>query len=257
MSHWNSPVSAIAAGVVSLAGYLAGALTGRAALAATGVGASILRGGGLPGGVVLSTFFISGSLLPRFFRTRKFRSDRARNERQVLANGGVAAAGALLAPLLGSDRAFVVVSGSLAAAAADTWATEIGSTSTRVPRLILAGTPVKPGYSGGVTLRGNLGGIGGSLAISVLAGMLAKDIRLSVSVLSAGIVGTTVDSLVGELAQARYRDPRSGTVLESPPEHRDQDLIFGRAWIDNDTVNLACTLAGGATALVIWALSRR
>src|SRR5258705_5645214 len=96
-------------------------------------------------------FFISSSLLST--------KQTSRNHRQVLANGGVAA----LAALAGSWIGFA---GALAAAAADTWASEIGRHSRTLPRLITNGRPVPAGTDGGMTLLGTAGGIAGAVFIA-------------------------------------------------------------------------------------------
>ena len=83
------------------------------------VGAAVWWGLGWPGLVPLSAFLISGSLLARLAGGR----DARRTATQVLANGGIAA----LAAALGVWPAAM---GAIAAAGADTWATEIGSFST-------------------------------------------------------------------------------------------------------------------------------
>ncbi len=106
-------------------------------------------------------FFISSSLLS----TKK----TSRNHRQVLANGGVAA----LAALAGSRIAFA---GALAAAAADTWASEIGRHSRTLPRLIPNGRPVPIGTDGGMTLLGTAGGIAGAVFIAGLGVVLPRGV---------------------------------------------------------------------------------
>lgn len=237
------------------AGRRAGALTGRATLAATGVGASILRGGGVPGGALLATFFVSGSALPRLFSTtRRFKSDAARNERQVIANGGAAACAALAAPLIGRERALVGIAGSLAAATADTWATEIGSTSRRPPRMILSGRPVEPGLSGGVTARGNAGALAGAALIAALAGALARDGRITLPVAAAGVGGALLDSMLGELVQAKYQSREHGAIVEDLDELPTPAarLVSGIRFVDNDVVNLACTISGGLVSLLLY-----
>src|SRR5258705_3442951 len=103
-------------------------------------------------------FFISSSLLS----TKK----TSRNHRQVLANGGVAA----LAALAGSRIAFA---GALAAAAADTWASEIGRHSRTLPRLITNGKPVPAGTDGGMTLLGTAGGFAGAVFMAGFGVVLA------------------------------------------------------------------------------------
>ena len=89
-------------------------LTPGGLVAACAVGAGVTWGLGLPGLALLTAFFLTGSVLTQLAERR----GPSRNARQVLANGGVA----LLAALLGS---WAGAAGAIAAAAADTWATEI------------------------------------------------------------------------------------------------------------------------------------
>jgi len=106
------------------------------------------------GGAVLAAFFVFstavGRLVPRRpgFDTKGERRDQY----QVVANGAPPPwrAAGLHDPGLG----LWVVTGSLAAAAADTWATSVGGMSRRGPRLLLLGRAVPPGTSGGMTAAG-------------------------------------------------------------------------------------------------------
>lgn len=184
-------------------------LTRRGAVAALAVGLATIWGFGWRGFVLLLAFFVSGSLL-----SKAVEGGRGRNERQVLANGGVAA----LAALAGSWIAFA---GSIAAATADTWATEIGRHSRTPPRLITNGTRVPPGTDGGMTLLGTAGGIAGAGLIAGLSYVLGQR---APAVAFAGVVGMLVDSLLGAAVQGKVR------------------------WLDNDAVNLAATLTGAACA---------
>jgi len=154
-------------------------------------------------------FFISSSLLS---------TKTTRNHRQVLANGGIAA----LAALAGNWTWFA---GALAAANADTWATEIGSHSRTPPRLITTGLRVPAGTDGGMTLLGTAGGIAGAGFVAVLASVLGQ--RSSPVIAVAGIAGMLLDSLLGATVQGKV------------------------AWMDNDAVNLAATLSGAACAGLI------
>ncbi|HEV8264119.1 MAG TPA: DUF92 domain-containing protein [Gemmatimonadales bacterium] len=196
-------------------------LTGRGATAALAVGLGTIWGLGWRGFVLLLAFFVSGSLLTPSVKGGEGAAKGGggrRNARQVMANGGVAA----LAALVGSWTWFA---GAVAAANADTWATEIGSHSRTPPRLITDGTRVAPGTDGGMTLLGTAGGVAGAGFIAGLSYVLGQRGALVIAV--AGVVGMLLDSLLGATIQGKVR------------------------WVDNDAVNLAATLAGAACAGLI------
>jgi uncharacterized membrane protein len=172
----------------------------------------------------------------------------------VLANGGVAAGAALF----GGSEAWSVAVAALAAATADTWATEIGSFSPWAPRLVTTWASVPAGTSGGITALGTVGGMAGAVGMAWLATVLEPrgiPWGSATLVLVAGITGMVVDSLLGATAQGVFECPacagrteRGGAVCHEPVV-----LIKGWRWLDNDGVNLAATLAGAGVA-VGWRL---
>jgi uncharacterized protein (TIGR00297 family) len=204
-------------------------LTGGGAAAALAVGAATVWGTGWRGVALLLAFFVSSSLLTR--------GGGRRTARQVLANGGVAA----LAAAAGSWPAFA---GAVAAATADTWATEIGGRSRTTPRRITTGAPVPPGTSGGITALGTAAGVLGAGCIGVVAVILAPravgpgSAALGISITAAGVAGMLIDSLIGATLQGDEHGVR---------------LDRGYAWLDNDVVNLAATITGAAIA---WSVAR-
>lgn len=187
-------------------------LTRRGAVAALAVGLGTVYGFGWRGLVLLLAFFVSGSLLTE--------GGGRRTARQVIANGGVAA----FAALAGSWAAFA---GALAAATADTWASEIGRRSRTLPRLITTGKPVPAGTDGGVTALGTAAGVAGAAFVAGLGLLMSSGSDAGVvhpgwfaGVSAAGVAGMLFDSLLGATVQGKLR------------------------WFDNDAVNLAATLAG-------------
>jgi uncharacterized protein (TIGR00297 family) len=183
-------------------------LTTRGAAAALAVGLATIWGLGWRGLVLLLAFFLSSSLLTKAPKG-------ARNARQVIANGGVAA----VAAALGS---WIWFAGALAAANADTWATEIGRFSPAQPRLITSWARVPAGTDGGMTLLGTAGGIAGAAFIAGMSYVLGHHRTRGIAV--AGMVGMLFDSLLGATVQGKVR------------------------WMDNDAVNLATTLMGAVYA---------
>jgi len=220
-------------------------LTPGGLVAACAVGAGVARGFGWPGLALLGAFFLSGSVLTQIAERR----GPSRSARQVLANGGVA----LVAALLGSWPA---AAGAIAAAAADTWATEIGAFSPFPPRLITSGTRVTRGTSGGLTALGTLGGVAGAALIAGLTAGLAHGGMARppgvVLVAAAGVAGMLADSVLGATLQGKYECPACDARFERWPTvcHEPVRLASGWRWLDNDAVNLAATLVGAAVAVL-------
>ncbi|UCF41656.1 MAG: DUF92 domain-containing protein [Gemmatimonadota bacterium] len=251
-----SPAAALAlAAGLAVAGAALGWLTPGGAVAATTVGAAVLWGSGLPGGVLLAVFFVSGSALtyarrkshPDLPRPRRY---RGRVWRQVAANGGWAATGAWIVALH-PPVGWPILVGSLAAAQADTWGTEIGRLSPRPPRLITSGRRVPPGTSGAVSWLGTVAGIAGAGLLSAAAALLGVGPSAAVAGLVGGITGTVADSVLGATVQGRFHCVTCDRDTEQA-RHDCPDRAApagGIGWIDNDVVNLLATTVGAGVAL--------
>lgn len=219
--------------------------------------------GGIPWAAVLLAFFISSSALSKLLTRRKAELDgkyakgSQRDWGQVLANGGLGAALAVAHWLIpGESWQWIAFVGAMAAVTADTWATEVGVFSPGLPRLITNGRQVERGTSGAVTWLGYgavmLGGafIG---AIGVLSGAPRSLALVGVAVL-AGLVGSTIDSLLGATLQAIYFCPTCNKETERHPFHLCGSPTHhhrGWRWLNNDLVNFTCSLVGAITALII------
>lgn len=233
-------------------------LTRGGAAAAWGVGSAVLVFGGLRPAAALLAFFLTGTGLTRLGRAHKTQPEHrggGRGAAQVLGTGGVAAAASLLwglGPLPEPLRVLfpAAIAGSLAAAAADTWATEIGMLNRTPPRLITTGEPVPPGTSGGVTLLGSAAGAAGAALIAAVASV---DPTTWIAATVAGVTAMLLDSLLGATVQAQFRNP-DGTVGEEPLTGAWP--VQGIAWITNPIVNLLATLAGALFAGALAALMR-
>ncbi len=220
--------------VVLVAGRLRW-LTPSGQLAAAVVGLVVLLGSGTLGVTLLFVFFLSSSALSRFRADRKGRAGEpgGRSAMQVVANGGVAAGLSLLALAGWVPAAHYALLGALAAATADTWATEIGTAGRWPTWSVIGRGRVASGDSGGVSIPGTLGGIAGAALIGVVAALIVRSgagagdwVRMGVL---AGTAGMFADSLLGATLEVRL------------------DII------GNDEVNLGCTLVGSAAALALHA----
>lgn len=173
----------------------------------------------------------------------------------MLANGGLFAAAALLSLLFPSPLWPAAGAGALAAATADTWATEIGTLADRPPRSILSGDVVPPGTSGGVTLPGTLASVAGALFIALLALALGWGAQAALGALAGGVAGSTADSFLGATLQARRWCDRcdKGTERDLHACGEPTRLVGGVAWLGNDAVNALCALSGALSAAVLRA----
>lgn len=252
-------------GLVGFVAYRADALTRSGAWAAALTGGLIFGLGGLPWAVLLLTFFISSSGLSRAFAKRKealsekFAKGSRRDYGQVLANGGLAALLAIalaLMPDLGWQ--WLAFAGAMAAVNADTWATELGVLSPSPPRLITNGKVVERGTSGGVTLTGYLAALAGAILIGLAAALFtagAAWLEFVGLIALAGLAGSTLDSLLGAKVQAIYYCPSCQKETERHPAHgcgTETKQVRGWRWLNNEMVNLLCSLMGAVVAVVVW-----
>ena len=273
-------IGVVLACVIAYAAHRAHALNRSGMWAAAGLGTVVMGLGGFGWAVLLMGFFISSSLLSRLFKNRKYSLNEKyakgseRDAAQVLANGGVAGLIILLLWVVTHNvnnaatgvldlLLWMMFAGALAAANADTWATELGALSSKAPRLITSMKIVEPGASGGVTLTGTLAALLGSAFIALLAVILwpvMQTARISHSlaygfalITIAGLAGSLVDSLLGATLQAIYFCPVCRKETEWHPLHscgNATTLYRGLSWLNNDWVNTLCTLSGALFALL-------
>lgn len=241
----------------AFAAWRARTLTPSGALAAWTVGVLVLRGTGWQGGAVLAAFFVSSNLVSRV-RPRAAppgldpKSDR-RDHWQVYANGGAAALGAGLG-LLDNALGIWLVTAILAAAAADTCATSIGSRSRVLPRLPWSGRSVPAGSNGGMTLLGTAGGAAGALMVAG-TGATAADMPLLLPIGTLiGFLGMVADSTLGALLQGRFHCPACDAASEWRVHRCGAATLRegGLAWLNNDGVNFVATALAGCAAAAVW-----
>jgi uncharacterized protein (TIGR00297 family) len=192
--------------------------------------------------VTLLAFMVSSSLIGRFSRhDPRFQVKGKRNAMQVLSNAfGACLAAAFM--LAGNDVVGLGIA-AIAAATADTWATEIGSLSRRKPRMITTLKVVEKGQSGGVTPLG--------LGASLLAGLFVFAVTYPfagmtylVHSVAGGALGSLIDSVLGATVQGIFRC-RVCSKLTEHQKHCSKSTLLERGmwWFNNDLVNLAATVA--------------
>jgi uncharacterized protein (TIGR00297 family) len=245
-------------------------------LSTSGAAAAIVVGtiavsAGWSWGALLILYFAGSTALSHLGRREKERRTESivakggeRDATQVLANGLVFAIAALMRwPALGA--------GALAASAADTWATEIGTLYGGQPRSILTLRRVPAGTSGGVSWIGTLASIAGACFIAIVAVILrlsaatAKDLSDwtgvlrfaqddgAVAIIIGGVAGAFVDTLLGATLQTRRwcAACRTETEREIHSCGAATEIRRGLGWLDNDVVNFVATCAGGLLAAAL------
>lgn len=257
--------TAVAAGVAAVA-WRRHSLTATGAVAATLVGALATRASGGTGAFLIG-WFVLASVLSRLGAASKRartqgvveKADR-RDARQVMANGGVFAtvvAASLVATTPGIGASLLVAgAGALAAAGADTWATEIGTWRGGTPWSLRTLKRVAPGTSGAVTVAGCAAALLGAAVVASLAAA-CKVVPWNAwgPVALGGVVGAATDTVAGAFVQERRHCPACRTATEQRRHDcgTQTTRVAGLARLDNDAVNLLATLTGAAVAL--WAAS--
>jgi uncharacterized protein (TIGR00297 family) len=232
--------AALGGGVLFAIAVRARWLTWSGAAVALLVALALLLGEGLPGLLLLGAFFVTSSGLTKAGRRRGSGSpgrgdpphlfDRdadGRGPGQVLANGGVAAFCSLLGVAGSGPWTHYAAAGALAAATADTWASEVGMWTRRTTRLVTTWELVEPGRSGGVSWIGSGAGALGASLIGGLAWVASGDPDMLVAMGLAGLGGMLADSWMGAVWEDRI------------------------PWIDNDVVNWLGTTTGALTGALL------
>ena len=284
MNPFQLLAGAILSGFIGLLAYWRKSLSPGGLAGAVLVGTAIFGLGGWVWGLVLITFFVSSSLLSHYKEgakaklAEKFAKGHRRDLGQVLANAGF---GALLALAYAFQPDALLLAGfvgAMATVTGDTWATELGVLSRRPPRSITTWKRVEPGTSGGVSARGTLASLAGSLTIGLAVWcFLALDRAwggaaieragtmgagwaafLVLTAALGGMAGSLFDSLLGATVQGIYYSQSRAKETEKRLE-TDGSLnrhVRGWRWLGNDWVNLFSSLVGALVGAASWSLFR-
>ncbi len=253
---------AAVAALIALMARRAHSLSASGAMCAIMVG-TICAAAGWSWAFLLIAFFLSSTALSRLGAGEKARRTDGvvskggeRDAMQVLANGGLFTATAFIWIIWPSAILLPLAAGSLAAATADTWSTEIGTLSPGAPRMITTWRRVPAGTSGAVTALGSLATVFGAIAFgaAIFGAGWGRDVAIAGAI--GGVAGAVADTAFGALIQSR----RWCATCESSTEQRihrcgsETVVRGGVAWLDNDAVNFLCGVVGAAVALWVIAV---
>lgn len=258
----STPLAVGFALVIAAAAWRHGSLRLSGAIAATVVGTLALRAGWSWGGFLIF-WFAWATLGSRLGRARKdartagvVAKGAQRDASQVVANGGVFALAAAMVVTTGDAASNTALWGAaaLAAAGADTMATEIGTWVGRPPRSVGTWREVPTGTSGAVSVAGSAAMFGSALVLTAVAVAfgLVPAARWWVVALAA-VFGAVVDTVVGALAQEQRWCPSCATATEQWQHNCGTDTRHraGWRWLGNDAVNLVCTASAAALAWLV------
>ncbi len=202
---------AVAAGInlaIALAAWAVRLLEPAGIAAAWLLGTVTLGLGSWRAYLLLWLFLGIGTLVTRVRRTEKRRlgleDEARRGVGHVLANGSLCLLGSALWGLGGhGELAALLVAGGLAAALADTMASELGKAYGRTARAIPSLRRVPPGTEGAVSIPGTLAGASGATLVAgaaVWSGFLPADWLLPVA--AGGFLAMLAEGLLDGLGPA-------------------------------------------------------
>lgn len=196
-------------------------------------------------------FFVSSSMLTRFRNRvagidpekRNIHHDlqSRRDGYQVWANGFWVAFFLLGWFLTNLEAALMAAFAVLASAAADTWATEMGSVKPGKTRKITNFEVVKPGTDGGISLKGTLASLVGSFTVALFVIPVFEQPSAFVAIVFiSGFLGAVADSYVGCYLQK-----------EEARDAVPTDYFHNQNTFKNSLVNWLSTGIGGFLAFII------
>lgn len=207
-------------------------------------------------GLALIFFFISSSVLSlirqrmnpdqeiNFSPGNPESDDSRRDGFQVWANGFWIAGFVTIWFLTGIDTFWIASLAVIAVATSDTWATEIGTMRPGKTRRIDTFKIVEPGTDGGISIKGIIAALFGSLCAALfIIPMFGYIVVTATIVFISGFLGSVVDSLVG----AAYQGSVDEDSMQQPGGHFARSPEVRR----NNFVNWVATGTGGIFTLII------
>lgn len=209
-------------------------LTVEASLTGGLTGYLLFTGTGYAGLIMMTAFFVFGVLATGWGQGSKIEARLSesnkgkRRSSQVLANAGVAAASALLAPVMPDMQSvcLLMVAAAFASATSDTLSSELGNVYGRRFYHIITFQKDRKGENGVISIEGSLAGLVGAALIALIYSTFAGWGSWSWIVLFAGFAGNLFDSVLGAVFERKS--------------------LFG-----NDAVNFLSTLFAALTAALI------
>lgn len=212
------------------------------AFAALIIGTISLGLGGIATAIVLLLFFSSSYFISFVLGNTPVEEDfhqERRDGQQVWANAFWFVVFISIGFYFRDDLMKIVAVGSLAVAMSDTWATELGTRSENKTYFILNFKSVQAGLDGGISLKGSLGGVLGSLLMAIVFTLVSGYHSFAVlgTIVLAGFLGCVLDSYLGAVYQTNKQEVKLPRFFTSPGK------------LNNDSVNAFATGFGALFTL--------
>jgi len=224
------------------------------------VGTGVFTFGGIRAFIPLLMFHLISGFFTHYKYQEKMRrgvaefKGGARGWRNVFANGAI--------PLLAITAEYITQKhiwaagylGAIAAAISDTLSNEIGVLNPTYPIRITKPTErVKPGTPGGISPLGYFAAFLSSTLIGITGFFLSLGSEeVILTSIIAGLMGTTVDSIIGDLFQGVYKCRVCGKITEHRTHcGKETEKVRGKEIINNHVVNIIMS----ATGLIVGYLS--
>ncbi|MBS1529251.1 MAG: DUF92 domain-containing protein [Bacteroidetes bacterium] len=186
-------------------------LTLGGAIAAFCVGLAVFMGDGFRGLIMLTAFFLLGTLATSWEKEKKnqfkSKSDRAttRDAGQVLANGGIPAILGLLVLWFPHHSGYfrLMMTAALSSAMADTLSSELGMLYGRWFFNIITFRKERKGLDGVISITGLLIGVAGSAVVALIYCFGAFGSKRFGLIILAGTIGNLADSILGALYERK------------------------------------------------------
>lgn len=243
--------------IILISAYKLGSITPDGMVAAILTAVTLYTLGGVWLGSSLLAFFILGSAISKLSNERKQKAESlhedsgARNWVQVICNSLPACVIAWIGYIYPDLEVIPILGFAVfAAAAADTFSSEIGMMSKGKVFNIFTGKPMPRGLSGGVSWIGLLAGLLGSTLLSLFA-LPEFGLRGMIFIIILGFLGSVFDSIIGILLQSQY----VGDGGQLQDKRTDKSPIKGLKIMTNNAVNLVSlslvTLSGHIFCLFV------
>jgi len=243
----------IVSAIVFYGAYKFKSLSESGVLSAYAMGIIIFGTGGFMWITPILIFFVLSSALSKLPKTENTLQKNSRRDIiQVIANGGAATIISVINFYYPNNQLFILYLAAIAAATADTWASEIGLLSPWNPIHITKLKTVVKGTSGGISLLGTLGSVLGATVIGITGIQLGLPTSLLGIIIITGTSGGLIDSLIGGSIQANFQCMECNNITEKrkhcnlPSRH-----VSGLYIVDNDMVNFLNTISGIIIVLIL------